>query len=414
MTQRSPYSALGRGFLFLFSLPFAGVGVGMVVVTAWTFWDYQRMQRWEEVPCRIMSANLESHRGDKSTTYKVLAEFRYEYAGRVYTGTRVSPHSGSDNIGSFHQRVFRELDEHRRSDKAFRCYVDPEHPDNAILYRRPRWEMMLFYTVFMYAFGGAGLVLMSAALFGGRRARRASEAGAAPWQARDDWAEGKIRTSNRKVFLTVAFLAFLANLAYLPAAIVAGQEWLEQGNPWTLLTLVFPVIGLGMAWWAIYAYLQWLKYGESVFEMASVPGVVGGRLAGVVHVSARLESDQGFHLRLACQRTTTTRSGKKSQTTVDTVWEAERQITQALDQPDPGVTAIPVLFGIPYEAPSTGGPSNEKIDWKLDVRSAQSGVDYSAVFEVPVFKTPESRPGFALDESLLAPYTASDGSPPNV
>lgn len=410
MTQRSTHSGFGRGCLFLFSLPFAAVGVGMAVVAAWTFWDYQRMRRWEEVPCRIVAANLESHRGDKSTTYKVSAEFRYSYAGREYTGTRVSPHSGSDNIGSFHQRVFRELDEHRSSGKAFRCYVDPVHPDSAILYRRPRWEMMLFYTMFVYAFGGAGLGLMAFSLFWGRRTRRGAETAEQPWLARDDWAQGQIRSSNRTIFRTVACLAVLANLAHLPLAMVAAEEWSEQGNPWTLLVLIFPAIGLGLAWWAIYAYLRWLKYGESLFEMASVPGVVGGRLAGVVHVDFRLESEQGFQLRLVCRRTTTRRSGNKSQTTVDTVWEAKRQITQALGQPDPGRTAIPVLFGIPYEAPPTGGPSNERVDWKLEVHAAQSGVDYMAIFEVPVFQTPESRPGFALDQSLLAPYTASDDS----
>jgi len=413
MSQSSLGSAFGRGFLLLFSLPFAAIGIGMAIVTVWTLLDYRRMQRWEEVPCSIVDAKLESHRGDKSTTYKVVAEFRYEYAGRTYTGTRVSPHSGSDNIGSFHQTVFRELDAHCRSGKVFRCYVDPEHPDSAILYRRPRWEMVLFYTVFMYAFGGAGLSMMIAALLWGQRKRRGEEVADQPWLARDDWAQGQIRSSNRKTFLMAACLAALANVAYLPLAIVAGGEWLENSNRWLLLSLIFPAIGLGLAWWAIYAYLRWLKYGESAFEMASVPGVVGGRLAGVVHVSARLQSEPGFHLRLVCRRTTTRRSGNKSQTTVDTVWEAERRISQALGQPDPGCTAIPVLFGIPYEAPSTGGPSNERGDWKLEVRSAQSGVDYKAVFEVPVFKTAESRPDFTLDESLLAPYTASDASPPN-
>ncbi len=412
MARISMSGSGGPLFLLLFSIPFTAVGIGMLVVTWWTLWDWQRMQCWEEVPCQILSAKLESHRGDDSTTYKVVAEYRYRYAGRDYTGTRVSPHSGADNIGSFHQRAYKQLDRHRTSGKPFPCYVDPEHPEEAILYRRPRWEMMLFYTGFLYAFGGAGLGTMLGGLLWRRsRSKRAATPPDEPWLARDDWARGLVSSSNRKTFLVVAMGAVFANLPYLPAAMVAYDAWITGSSRWALLTMIFPAIGLALAWWALYAGLRWVKYGESTFQMASVPGVVGGTLAGVVHVASRLQSEHGFRVRLVCHRTVTKRSGKKTETTVDTAWEQVRQIAKALDQPDPGRTAIPILFGLPYDVLPTGEEGDRTIAWQLEVRSAQSGVDYKAVFEVPIFRTAQSRPDFQLDDSLMAPYSALDAVP---
>jgi len=403
----------GSLFLLLFSLPFAAVGVGAAVVTWWTLLDWQRMQSWQEVPCRIVKATLESHHSDDSTTHKVVAEYRYRFDGREYTGTRVSPHSGSDNVGSFHQRVYQELEQHRTSGEPFRCYVDPEHPEDSILFRRPRWEMLVFETVFAYAFGAAGLGMLIGSLIWlfKRGSRGATTSRDEPWTARADWAQGLIRSSNRKTFVIAVGVALLGNVGYLPVVLVAFDEWQTSGNAFTLFALPFVAIGLALAWWMVYAGLRWLKFGESTFQMAVVPGVLGGTLAGVVHVASRLQSEHGFRLRLICRRTVTTRSGGKSSTVVDNAWEHEQQVAQALSQPDPDKTAIPVLFTLPYQLPPTGTEGNQTIAWNLEVRSAQSGVDYKAIFEVPVFRTDRSQADFQLDDNLAAPYGALSSSP---
>ena len=41
---------------------------------------------------------------------------------------------------------------------------------------------------------------------------------------------------------------------------------------------------------------------------------------------------------------------------------------------------------------------------ELDARAKLTGVDYDSRFEVPVFKTAESREGFNLDEKLVKDY----------
>jgi hypothetical protein len=73
----------------------------------------------------------------------------------------VSIHRGSDNIGSFQRRAFEELTRCRASGRPFRCYVDPQNPANAVLYRQARWEMIAFYAMFALVFGGAGVGLLA-------------------------------------------------------------------------------------------------------------------------------------------------------------------------------------------------------------------------------------------------------------
>ena len=164
-------SGKGLAWLALFSLPFACVGVGMAVMLAWTLTDYLAMRAWEEVPAVIVEAKLEASRGDGSTTYRAAAEYVYTYNGRQYAGSRVSLHRGSDNIGSFQQDAHRELSEHKRSREPFRCYVDSEDPKESILYRRLRWEMVGFYTLFVLVFGGVGFGLLIGSLIGLRKKR---------------------------------------------------------------------------------------------------------------------------------------------------------------------------------------------------------------------------------------------------
>ena len=56
-----------------------------------------------------------------------------------------------------------------------------------------------------------------------------------------------------------------------------------------------------------------------------------------------------------------------------------------------GAAGIPVGFAIPRDAtPSDPGNANDRVLWRLQVIGEVPGVDYSAAFEVPVFRTSAS------------------------
>jgi hypothetical protein len=157
--------------------------------------------------------------------------------------------------------------------------------------------------------------------------------------------------------------------------------------------------------WATRSVLQWRKFGQSVFQMASVPGVIGGQLAGVVRTSAKVLPEDGFHIALNCINRVTTGSGKSRSTSEHILWQDDRIVGRDLLQNDPDHTAIPVLFAIPYECRSTDETlSDNQTVWRLVAKAKVPGVDFSAAFDVPVFKTAESNANFVADSSVMAEY----------
>jgi len=221
------------------------------------------------------------------------------------------------------------------------------------------------------------------------------------WRA--DWAAGRIVSSTKNTMLTLLAIAFFWNLITLPMWLVLPGEIIDKGHWVALLGLCFPAVGLLLAVAAVLAFLRWRKFGQSVLLMASVPGVIGGRLAGVIQTSAKIRPEGGFHLHLRCIRRVTTGSGKQQSTVEKTLWEEEQLVTHELLEDQAEISAIPVEFPIPFAChPSDGRNSNDQTLWRLTARAAVPGIDYAATFEVPVFKTADNDPGFVPDGGQLA------------
>lgn len=407
-TMRS--SSGGFGCLYVGGGLFAAIGAGVGCYLGTLLLAWHSMQGWVEVPARIEKAELVTHSGEDGSTYSLDVRYTYEYEGRSYTGTRAALHGGADNIGSYHQQKYGELEAYRGSEEPFRCYVNPARPSESVLFRDPRWELMIFLGVFVFVFGGAGLAAIGGGVFG-RRNARATEAlhaqwPAAPWMWRQPWVEGRIEYRASAAAFGLGVFAALWNSIALPAWYLAYSEGVFSESLFAgIMISLFPAVGLFLVFGAIRAALQWRKYGCSVFRMAEVPGVIGGTLRGVIEVPARVSAEQGYHLKLSCIHRVTTGTGKNRHTREDTVWKDERVIARELLAQDSSLTVLPVLFGIPFDMPDFDeSDSNNAIIWRLEVQAATPGVDYEAKFEVPVFKTDTSSPDFVLDESALTGY----------
>ncbi len=74
--------------------------------------------------------------------------------------TRLTELAEDTNIGDFQRRTHRELsryvvknpeqaerDSERRDQNAFRCYVNPDDPEESVLYRTLRWPMQAWTSV---------------------------------------------------------------------------------------------------------------------------------------------------------------------------------------------------------------------------------------------------------------------------
>ena len=409
-TPSSTSSRFGGGCLVLFGLPFAAVGVVMGFFALSSLRQWYEMRSWEEVPATILEARLETSSGSDSTTHRVVARYEYSFRGETFEAERVGIHGGSDNVGSFHERAAGELLDHQRRGEPFRCFVDPQRPERAVLYRELRLGLMIFYGVFVLVFGGAGFGMMALAVWGKKRLRAEEDLKASvpdePWRWRPEWAEGKIPSGSRKEMIGVWIFAGFWNAISWPLVFLLSGEVLEEENYAALLGLLFPLIGAGLLVWAIRVTLRWRRFGRTVFEMARVPGVVGGPLQGVIRIPSRFPPpEEGFEITLGCVHRRVRGSGKNRSTREDVLWQDQRVLDRPLRSGAQAGTILPVIFAIPYDAEETRRePSDDQIVWRLRVRAELPGVDLSETFEIPVFRTGDSSPDYVPEEGRIGEF----------
>lgn len=214
-----------------------------------------------------------------------------------------------------------------------------------------------------------------------------------PWLHNKAWASGRIKDGN--LGGTLFWLGFAVFWNLIAWAVTGGL--LTSGElgrePAVYLVLIFPLVGLGLAAAAVYQLLRWRKYGTSVFELAEVPGVIGGNLGGLILTKVNIRPEDGFTLTLRSIREWTSGSGENSTTHRETLWESRQVLDQEAMPEDLSRSALPVLFFIPYSCkPTERLSSSSQNYWELIATAKTPGLDYKATFRVPVFITPESDP----------------------
>jgi len=401
---------LGSGCLVLFALPFAGIGVFMAVLVARTLWDWNVVQDWVQTPATILEASLEEHRGDDSTSYEAVARYAYQYAGKRHEGTRVALTGGSDNIGSFQRDKAAEIKRFKQNGKPFRCFVNSDDPTEAVLYRDLRIGMFMMKAMIGLLFGGVGFGLIGATFWvrkrRGREEKHQQSQPDQPWLWREDWARGVVRSTRWKPVIVMGVFALFWNAI----SWTVGGLFLFGGKDFPLwvsaICLGFPAIGLCMIGYTAYLIARASRWGASEFELATLPGTIGGRLAGVIHAPAGLTGAESFLLTLTCfeKKTRTTSDG--TETYQEPVWQADKTIVRTLAADRTNKTVIPVSFYVPYDCHPTDQTAG--YSWKLQAQAEVPGIDFLADFEVPVFKTSESSRDPPPDDELLTEYEAPE------
>jgi hypothetical protein len=74
--------------------------------------------------------------------------------------------------------------------------------------------------------------------------------------------------------------------------------------------------------------------------MASVPGSIGGSLAGVIQTSAKIRPADGFHLTLSCVQRIVIASGKGASIQEREIWQGTQTVTHELLDDRAAVSAI--------------------------------------------------------------------------
>ena len=122
--------------------------------------DWRATQAWVEVPAMIEEVKLSEHHSSGTTTYESNARYRYQFDGQDYEGDRVSLYGPEDGT-SYHRVIVKELTAYRDSRTPYRCFVNPRHPQDALLYRDIRWGMMPIISLLALLFAGIGVAMLA-------------------------------------------------------------------------------------------------------------------------------------------------------------------------------------------------------------------------------------------------------------
>jgi hypothetical protein len=367
-------------FAVIFLAPFLGVGGWAAWMIASEYQTSARLATWQETTAQVIRVTLEETTSGSSDASLISAQYRYEFAGKSYEGTRVGT-VDSGGLGLELSTRSETLVQHRDSKQPVPCFVNPNTASEAVLYTAPVWDRCVFFAIFVLVFGGVGLAGYISLIVIALRT---------PHSSTD---ETVIGSENRSAVFGMWAVAALWNCISSPVLLVLARE-LRKGNYAILLALLFPLVGLWLLWRALHATAQYLKFGCASLQLESTPGVIGGYLRGHIHVRTPVEAES-VEVALDCIQMEISGNGKNRSRTANVVWQQVRASKPDLD--GRGGCRIPVDFTIPYEClPSS--PSTDR-NWHVRAEAAVDGIDFGSKFTVPVDRTDASDP--AIDSTAV-------------
>ena len=393
-------------FLMLFALPFSAVGIGMLLLGVLpTLYDWSRMQFWHEVPARVVSAQLNTHRGSKSgSTYSVSVHYRYEVAGVAYDGHRPAINTLADNIGSFHENLAWRLESAQGSGTPVPVWVNPSRPQDSVADRSLRLGLLGFQMIFVVLFGGAGVGMLiwgwSLRRSDAHKAERLHTLGGEPWLANKAWADNRIRSSKRwEVWFAWGFAVVWGAIAYPAALSAIPRAWRNENHIVLCVLVLMVAVGLGLLVWAVRATLDARRHGEVRLVMDPFPGAIGGHVGATVDLpGVPYRPDLRFAVTLRCAYHYQTRTGggdNSSESREQIVWEGEGA---AQVQPQERGSRVAFRLSVPKGLPeSEQAVGTNEHHWTVLLESTDPALKFSRRFEVPVYATGEESTWLAHD-----------------
>jgi hypothetical protein len=258
----------------------------------------------------------------------------------------------------------------------------------------PEWLPWALAVIFFVP----GLFLFSTgvrSLFEGQRTRRLREQHPTePWLAEGEWdPEGTTDRPRTTLLAQVSWLAFLSVFLTPFNYFVFVQPRDPGGVPFWVrgLVVLFDLIPLLMIVGILTTLWHAARYGRSHLRFGAFPFHLGGTLD--VRFSTRRPigsfEKMTFTLRCVEERTEVRRTSKgtSTQTVCDQVWADERVFESSWALQD---GEVPVSFRLPEGDYGTRLALAPARYWELEVAAVTPGLDFGAVFPVPVYTRPRA------------------------
>jgi hypothetical protein len=202
--------------------------------------------------------------------------------------------------------------------------------------------------------------------------------------SRKDWAQQVVRASSRTGAIFMSGFAVFWNAIAWTIAVAFFLDDQDKGAA-VFLVLIFPAVGLLLAWLAIHSWMTYMRWGESVLKLDAFPPRLGSILRGVVEVARPIDAADPVRLQLRCVRITRRRRNNKTETQRTTIWENESFIDAS--NPELRQGRLNVAFQVPRDQPVF---SRGSLEWELYVQAKTPGPDYTATFDLPVIEADPS------------------------
>ena len=198
-----------------------------------------------------------------------------------------------------------------------------------------------------------------------------------------EWASGKIVSSGR--FLVFALWLF----AIVWSLTLGGAFFNTLFDPnfkigGKIALGVFTLLGTVIIYFAIKVTIRQFRFGQSFCFINGKAGVIGKEISGTIRTSTEVRATGDYTIIIQCIETYSSGSGKNRTTKTDILFQEKKLISK------PGHSSkigIPFSFLLPPYPPETGYQlSRGDINWQLSISAPVDGVDYYAIFIVPVFK----------------------------
>lgn len=392
----------GRIVTFLFGLLFFGIGIVLMWIAGLQpLVKYVQSLSWEEVSCRIVSSQVESHASSDGTTYSVNISYTYDWEGRTYRSDRYNNSAGSSSGRKGKAEIVRQYPPGKQAT----CFVNPANPEEAVLVRSAGWM-----AVFAIPFTGIFVLIGGFFIYssftpepllankGGKgsgfskpKKKRKVPSGKATWKKghfdypEEQWEAIVLKPEVSRIAGLIGMLIFC--LFWNGIVSIFVREVVKQhlkGDPdWflTLFMIPFVLVGLGLIVGVIYSFL---KLFNPKVEMTLNPGTP--RMGEPFMVSWRVEGNtkrlKNLRILLEAEEIASYQRGTDTITERNIFEQVELSLQEASQTTDYSGSTDLV---IPRESMHSFNASNNQILWTIKVHGdIPRWPDVSSIFPVDV------------------------------
>lgn len=352
-----------------------------------TFSEWINMQDWQPTSAEVLVV-------DGGENF-VSAQYRYQVNGSFYTGERVYVTQFKDNIGSYHPSLYARLNRARAKQQSVDIWVNPNNPNEAVIDKGMRWGLFAFMTGFCSIFILIGLAVCYASIRHTakkdfhKEKQASSEYTSGAWQQRKGWQTPRIRSDAKTGMWGLWVFAIFWNGISVLICLQFFDEIAKQ-NYMALISLLFPLVGLGILYVAIRKSYEYLRFGIIELLMDPYPGSIGGHVGGTIEIKHLQYDDSAvnsadFNISLECVHSYTSGSGKNRSHREDIKWA---EAGQARIRRSAFGIQLAFRFDVPDHLPEANSERGSTYHfWRVTVKAELPGADLNRKYDIPVFNT---------------------------